>query len=84
VAVEIRASEYALRYPCITILRVDYSNGEIVHMGDICVDSEEMVESCRFHAAEYADGSAASERPFQYIVVRVEPLASFASRDPRG
>ena len=81
--VEIGASKSALPEPCIIILQVDYSNDELVHVGDVYMDSEDNLASARLHAAEYAEAAGADERPLQYLIVRTETLAAYAGRaDP--
>jgi hypothetical protein len=78
VAVEIPVGESAMPGPYVIILQVDYSNDEMVCVGDSCADSEEGAAIAKFHAAEYAEAAAADDRPLQYLVVRTETLAAYA------
>jgi hypothetical protein len=64
---------------CIMIMRFDPSNAEMTKFGDTYSSSKVNLAAARRDAANAASDAGAKGLSFQYLVVRVDSEAAFAS-----
>jgi hypothetical protein len=74
----------AMPEPYIVIMQFDPTNAEMIKFGDTYSNSEKNLAEANRDAAMAAEQAASKGQSLQYLVVRTECVAAFASYELRG